>query len=136
MAAKYRVEGEGSTRLGEEPLRVGVAGQSPAEDLGLEVAARELAGNALVGEEAGPDALGAVLEEHGEDVVAAHQVHGPSAEVPHLVGQGERGELGDGARHLDTVPLAFEDAPLEAGREPGADAVGMHRRHRQPARWT
>ena len=94
MAAQHDIEGERPAGLGEEPLGPRLAAQAAAEQIGPEVVGGQRPGHALAGEEAAAQALGAVLEQHGEDVVDAHEVDGPAAEVGDVGREGRRWRSG------------------------------------------
>jgi hypothetical protein len=47
----------------------------------------------LAGEQRPPDALGAVFEEHREDVIGSHQRDGAPTEIGHVAREWERREV-------------------------------------------
>ncbi len=81
VAPEYHVEGEGPSRLGEEPLGARLAAEAATEHVRKEVRRRERAGHALALEEGCTDRLRAVLEERREDVPGTHEGHRAGTEI-------------------------------------------------------
>ena len=133
VAPEDGIEGERPACLGEEPLCPRLAAETAAEDVGAEVGGGQGPGHPLPGEKTPAHAFGAVLEQHGKDVVDAHEVDGATAEVRDLLGEREGGEMGHWVRHALTHRRPHEDPAFEPAGQCRLDAVRLERGQPQPA---
>jgi len=85
--------------------------------------------HSLTGKKRFPDTLGPILKEGGENIIEPHDGHGATAEIAHVLWERKGGEVRHRIRGLTFEMRPPENAPFEAVRQCGADAVRAQQRH-------